>query len=134
MAKKSARAPAAVAFIESMECLPVTQIPEGRQWTFEIKLDGFRLEAVKNSGKTTLYSRRGNVLNKKFPYIAQALEDLPDATVLDGEIVALDPEGRSGFTLLQNFRSAEKQIHYLCCRISSDWDQAISWVGYRLIS
>jgi DNA ligase D-like protein (predicted ligase) len=112
MVKNLARAATTVAFIESMECLPVTQIPEGRQWTYEIKLDGFRLEAVKNSGVTTLYSRRGNVLNKKFPYIAEALKDLPDVTVLDGEIVALDAEGRSSFTLLQNFRSAEKQIHF----------------------
>ncbi len=74
--------------IESMECLPVTTLPDGPQWTYEIKLDGFRLEAVKNGGKTTLYSRRGNVLNKKFQYIADGLKKLPDATILDGEIVA----------------------------------------------
>jgi DNA ligase D-like protein (predicted ligase) len=99
-------------FIESMECLPVTKLPDGPEWTYEIKLDGFRLEAVKNSGDVTLYSRRKNVLNEKFPYIAAALADLPDATVIDGEVVALDHAGRSDFQLLQNFRSAEKQIHY----------------------
>jgi DNA ligase D-like protein (predicted ligase) len=112
MANKRKQTGTTVAFIESMECLPVTQLPEGRQWTYEIKLDGFRLEAVKNSGETTLYSRRGNVLNWKFPYVAAALANLPDATVLDGELIALDAEGRSSFTLLQNFRSAEKQIHF----------------------
>jgi DNA ligase D-like protein (predicted ligase) len=112
MAKKSKQTQAKVAFIESMECLPVAKLPEGREWTYEIKLDGFRLEAAKSHGVTTLYSRRGNVLNRKFPYIAAALADLPDGTVLDGEIVALDKKGRSSFTLLQNFRSAEKQIHY----------------------
>src|SRR5450755_1541565 len=94
-------------FIESMECLPVTKLPEGPQWSYEIKLDGYRLEAVKNAGKTILYSRRRNVLNSKFAYIAEALEDLPDATVLDGEIIAMDSAGRSAFNLLQNFRSAE---------------------------
>jgi ATP-dependent DNA ligase len=95
-----------------MECLPVTKLPQGPKWSYEIKLDGYRLEAVKTKGKTTLYSRRRTILNRQFPYIAAALEDLPDATVLDGEVVALDAEGRTDFSLLQNFRSAESHIHY----------------------
>jgi len=70
------------------------------------------LSAVKKKGDTTLYSRRGNILNKKFPYIATALKALPDDTILDGEVVALDEQGRSDFNLLQNFRSAEAKIHY----------------------
>jgi bifunctional non-homologous end joining protein LigD len=100
------------AFIESMECMPVTTLPEGPGWTYEIKLDGYRLEAIKNGGATTLYSRRANVLNGKFQYIADALKKLPDGTVIDGELVAVDPQGRSDFNLLQNFRSAASQIHY----------------------
>ena len=84
--KPKARAVQKPTFIESMECLPVTTLPEGLQWSYEIKLDGYRLEAVKNGGETTLYSRRRNVMNRKFPYIAAALEDLPDSTVLDGEL------------------------------------------------
>jgi DNA ligase D-like protein (predicted ligase) len=103
---------AKVDFIESMECLPVTKVPEGPEWSYEIKLDGYRLEAVKNAGKTTLYSRRRNIMNRQFGYIAEALADLPDATILDGEIVAMDAKGRSDFNLLQNFRSAESKIHY----------------------
>jgi DNA ligase D-like protein (predicted ligase) len=99
-------------FIESMECLPVSKIPEGPQWTYEIKLDGYRLEVVKEKGKITLYSRRRNVLNQKFGYIAEALKNLPDGTVLDGELVALTAEGHADFNMLQNFRSAEQQIRY----------------------
>jgi DNA ligase D-like protein (predicted ligase) len=99
-------------FIESMECLPVSKIPEGPQWTYEVKLDGYRLEVVKEKGKITLYSRRRNVLNQKFGYIAEALKDLPDGTVLDGELVALSAEGHADFNMLQNFRSAEHQIRY----------------------
>jgi DNA ligase D-like protein (predicted ligase) len=110
--KKPAQARAKIAFIEPMECLPVTALPQGDAWSFEIKLDGFRLEAVKKTGETTLYSRRGNVLNRKFSYIATALKRLPDDTILDGEVVALDSQGRSDFNLLQNFRSAESKIHY----------------------
>ncbi len=99
-------------FIESMECLPVPALPEGPDWTYEIKLDGFRLEAIKSGREVTLYSRRGNVLNHKFDYIAKALAKLDAQTIIDGEVVAMDEDGVSDFSLLQNFRSAASQIHY----------------------
>ena len=95
-----------------MDCLPVSKLPDGPEWTYEIKLDGYRLEVVRNGRKTTLYSRRENVLNQRFPYIATALQDLPNETVVDGELVALGPDGRPDFHLLQNFRSAESRIVY----------------------
>jgi DNA ligase D-like protein (predicted ligase) len=75
-------------------------------------LDGFRLEAVKTGGEVTLYSRRRNILNSKFQYIADALHGLPDETVIDGELVALGSDGKPDFNLLQNFRSAEARIVY----------------------
>lgn len=112
MARKSASPLRTATFIESMECLPVTKIPEGPEWTYEIKLDGYRLEVVRTGGETTLYSRRRNVLNRKFHYIAKALDYLPADTVLDGELVALGPDGKPNFNLLQNFRSAESHITY----------------------
>ena len=59
--------------------------------TYEIKLDGYRIEVVRTGGQTTLYSRKQNVLNHKFHYIAKALDYLPADTVLDGELVALGP-------------------------------------------
>ncbi len=106
--------PRAVArFIETMDCLPVSTVPQGLQWTYELKLDGYRLEAVKTQGHVTVYSRRHNVLNRKFGYIAEALEKLPDETVLDGEArTAMDEAGHADFNLLQNFKSAESKIHY----------------------
>jgi DNA ligase D-like protein (predicted ligase) len=110
--KKAARPTSKASFIETMDCLPVTKLPVGEGWTYEIKLDGYRLEAVKSGGKVTLYSRRHNVLNEKFEYIADALRALPDETVLDGEIVAIDESGKTDFNLLQNFRSAASKIHY----------------------
>jgi DNA ligase D-like protein (predicted ligase) len=109
MPKKSAQT---ARFLECMECLPVPRVPEGPQWSFEFKLDGYRLEAVKSTGKITLYSRRQNVLNTKFPHIAVALKGLPDETVIDGELVALASDGRPNFNLLQNYRSAESHIIY----------------------
>jgi bifunctional non-homologous end joining protein LigD len=108
----SRRPAAAARFVETMDCLPVPKIPSGEEWSYEVKLDGYRLEAVKSRGRVTVFSRRRNVLNEKFGYIAEALADLPDGTVIGGELVALDPDGRSNFNLLQNFRSAEAHIHY----------------------
>lgn len=95
-----------------MECLPVAKVPEGSHWTYELKLDGYRLEAVKSEGRVTLYSKRANDLTKRFDYIAEALRSLPDETVIDGELVALDEQGRPSFNLLQNYRSAASHIIY----------------------
>ena len=108
------------AFIEPMECLPVSKLPEGTQWVWEIKLDGYRAIAVK-SGRLTLFSRRKNSLNTKFPYIVEPLNSLPDNTVVDGELVAIDDNGRPDFHALQNFRSAASRVHFyifdlLCCK------------------
>jgi ATP-dependent DNA ligase len=101
----------AAAFIEPMECLAVSKLPEGSQWIWEIKLDGYRAVAVK-SGATTLYSRNGKSLNRRFPYIVEPLRDLPDGTVVDGQIVALADDGRPVFNLLQNFTSESGRIRY----------------------
>jgi bifunctional non-homologous end joining protein LigD len=70
------------------------------------------LEAVKSKGRVALYSRRGIDLTKRFDYIAEALKSLPDETVIDGELVALDEEGRPNFNLLQNFRSSASHIAF----------------------
>jgi ATP-dependent DNA ligase len=118
MVKKSAGVPREVAFIETMDCLPVTAVPDGPEWTYEIKLDGYRLEAVKSAGETTIYSRRQNILNEKFPYIVTALRAIPDGTVIDGELVALGPDGVPNFNMLQNFRSAEVTF---CITHSTCW-------------
>ena len=67
---------------------------------------------MRAGGETSLYSRRRNILNQKFPYIVSALNTLPEDTVIDGELVARGPDGRPNFNLLQNFRSAESHITY----------------------
>ena len=81
-----------------MECLPVTKLPEGTVWTWEIKLDGWRMEAVKTGGRVTLYSRRRKNFNTQFPFIVRELQYLPDDTVIDGELVAVD--GNPNVTLI----------------------------------
>jgi DNA ligase D-like protein (predicted ligase) len=100
------------AFVEPMECLAVAKLPDGAQWLYEIKLDGYRAEAVRSEGGVILFSRSRKSFNKQFSLIVEALADLPENTVIDGEVVALDETGRPDFNLLQNFRSAASRIHF----------------------
>jgi ATP-dependent DNA ligase len=96
--------------IEPMESMPVEKIPEGHVWSYELKLDGYRLVAAKTNGSVMLYSRRGSDLSKRFKQVVSGLASLPEETVIDGEIVALDEQGKPDFNLLRNFRSVESPI------------------------
>jgi DNA ligase D-like protein (predicted ligase) len=100
------------AFIEPMECLAVAKLPEGPQWVYEIKLDGYRAVAINSKGKLSLVSRKRKSFHRQFPYIVEALNDLPENTVVDGEIVALDETGRPNFNLLQHSRDQASRICY----------------------
>ena len=100
------------AFIEPMDCAPVSKLPDGSQWVFEIKLDDYRAIGVKTSSETILYSRNHKNFNKRFPQIAEALADLHADTVIDGEVVALDESGRPDFHRLQHFTAEASRICY----------------------
>jgi len=100
------------AFIEPMECLAVTTLPEGSAWLYEIKLDGYRALAINSKGNLSLVSRHRKSFNRQYPYIVEALTDLPENTVVDGEVVALDDAGKPNFNLLQHSRSQASRICY----------------------
>jgi bifunctional non-homologous end joining protein LigD len=71
-------------------------------WIFELKHDGFRLLAARESGECRLFYRRGGDASRTFPEVKQALVAIPfEDCVLDGELVVLDEEGRSSFQSLQ---------------------------------
>jgi bifunctional non-homologous end joining protein LigD len=72
-------------------------------WLFEVKWDGFRAIARLSGSEATLTSRNGNDLTGRFPTVARALAQAsktPDC-VLDGEVCALDEDGRSSFSVMQ---------------------------------
>ncbi len=71
-------------------------------WIFELKYDGYRLIASRETERAVLWSRNGNDLTETFPDIARALQGLPyDGTVLDGEVVVHDEAGLPSFSRLQ---------------------------------
>jgi bifunctional non-homologous end joining protein LigD len=87
---------------------------DGAEWLFEIKWDGYRAVAFIKDGKLRLVSRNQNELTERFP----ELKDLPKFiqaknAILDGEVVALDDEGRASFSLMQQrtgFRPGGRRI------------------------
>jgi len=83
---------------------PLTAIPSGTDWLFEVKWDGYRAICFITDGKVRMASRRGNVMDKQFPEVAEALPKSirAESAVLDGEVVALDENGVPSFQLLQN--------------------------------
>jgi bifunctional non-homologous end joining protein LigD len=84
-----------------MKALAVATVPTG-SWRTEIKFDGYRALAVLRDGDVELWSRNEKPLTADYPEVAAALRRVRcKSAVLDGEIVALDPEGRSRFQLLQ---------------------------------
>ena len=97
-----------------MQCKPVTALPTDEKWTFEIKFDGYRCIAVKRGREVTLFSRNQKVLNKRFPKVVDALASLDGDFVLDGELVALDSQGRPSFQLLQNNLSRALPVYFYC--------------------
>ena len=65
------------AFIEPMQCKPVTALPVNGKWTCEIKFDGYRCIAVKRGSEITLFVRNKKVLNKRFPKVVDSSADNP---------------------------------------------------------
>jgi bifunctional non-homologous end joining protein LigD len=86
-----------------MECLQVERLPEDDDWIYELKLDGYRAQGIRDSRGARVLSKNGKDLSKKFPAVATALDHaLMEQTVVDGELVAFDEDGRPSFNVMQN--------------------------------
>src|SRR5207302_3250534 len=88
--------------IHPMLATPVGEPFDGEEWLFEIKWDGYRAVAFIEDGKARLVSRNQNDLTARYPELKN-LSELVKAknAILDGEVVALDEQGRASFSLMQ---------------------------------
>lgn len=86
---------------------------EPRRWSYQIKLDGYRAIAFKSGGTVQLRSRNDNDFNGRYPSVVRGLEGLPNETVIDGEVVALDEDGRPSFNALQNYAPGTPIVYYV---------------------
>jgi bifunctional non-homologous end joining protein LigD len=79
-----------------------SKLPRGEQWRYEPKLDGFRgLLWRRTETVIELLSRNTRDMSPWFPELVGAGQALPVDTLVDGEIVIADEQGRSDFTALQ---------------------------------
>jgi bifunctional non-homologous end joining protein LigD len=100
-------------FIQPMECTRVPKLPEGEDWVYEVKQDGYRVIALVENKSAILYSMSGQDYTSQFRPVAFALKNLHQGSlVLDGEIVALDERGIASFQELQNRRTSRRPIVY----------------------
>ena len=79
------------------------ELPKGDDWLYEVKWDGYRALGYVRAGEARLVSRNGNDLTARFPDVAKALAKAarsPDC-VVDGEVCALDDQGRPSFSAMQ---------------------------------
>jgi bifunctional non-homologous end joining protein LigD len=97
---------------EPMLCEGAERPPEGSNWRYELKLDGYRAIGRKSGRSAQLWSRNQKDFTRRFPDIVKGIAELQSDTVIDGEIVALDEGGKPSFNLLQGFGSASAIVLY----------------------
>jgi len=95
----------------------VSSIPEGDQWLYELKYDGYRIIAYIEENLVRLITRNGHDYSIRFPTIVSALADLADgrAMILDGELVITDESGKTDFQALQSYvrKGKDGQLTYI---------------------
>ena len=98
--RKASKAPPA--FVAPQLATLVDEVPAGTSWIHEIKYDGYRLLLSVGEGVATAWTRNGLDWSDKFKALVKAAARLPAGCLMDGEVVALDDEGRPSFQLLQS--------------------------------
>src|SRR5262249_4894643 len=100
--------------IAPMEALPVEAIPQGPNWQYEPKWDGFRCLAFRDGGDVKLQSKSGRPLNRYFPEMAVVRDSVRAAAfVLDGELAVPADRGFSFDALLQRIHPAASRVKKL---------------------
>src|SRR5580704_10940115 len=97
--------------ISPMVAVSATSLPIGGEWSYEVKWDGYRALALKDGTDVRLVSRNLKDLTAQYPALAAATSKLkPKATILDGEIIAVDEQGRSSFQALHHRTTSPLQL------------------------
>jgi bifunctional non-homologous end joining protein LigD len=101
-------------YLSPMLATLVNECFDDPDWIFEVKWDGYRIMARLSGGDAALYSRGRIDMTKKYPHTADALRHIAEAhdAVIDGELVALDAEGRPRFQLMQQPRADTPLVYY----------------------
>src|SRR5471032_3263937 len=100
-------------FVEPMKASTAPPPPYNGQWLYEVKFDGFRVLAIKNGRDVELWSRNQKRLDGRFPEIVKAVARLSIKNcILDGEVCALDAQGKSSFQLLQKSNETNCPVVY----------------------
>jgi ATP-dependent DNA ligase len=87
-------------------------IPEGPEWRYEPKWDGFRTIVFRDGDDVELGSRNTKPLTRYFPEVVEAVKAaFPDKAVVDGELVVMDESGKLEFDLLS------QRIHPAASRV-----------------
>ena len=90
-------------FVSPMKATAVAKLPEGEQWIYEVKWDGYRALAAKAGEEVRLLSLKNRNLTNDFPGIVATVRGIhAESALIDGEIVAVDRRGRPSFQMLQN--------------------------------
>ena len=91
------------AFVQPQLATLVDSVPQGDDWVYEIKFDGYRVLCRIDKGRATFLTREGQDWTRRFGSLVDAAKHLPvDQAFLDGEVVALEQNGKTNFQLLQN--------------------------------
>jgi bifunctional non-homologous end joining protein LigD len=100
-------------FIDPMLLLRTDRLPDdGQRWEYQLKFDGYRAIAFKTAGRVHLRSRNDNDFSVQYSEVVKGLANLPDETVIDGEVIAFGDDGRPSFEILQNYGSSKAAVHY----------------------
>src|SRR5437763_7134918 len=90
--------------VPPMLATSATSLPDGDEWTYEVKWDGYRAQVIKDGDQVLLASRNLKNITRQFPAVARAVARLRAKRAhLDGEIVALDAAGRPSFQALHHW-------------------------------
>ncbi|MGE5272471.1 MAG: DNA ligase D [Verrucomicrobiota bacterium] len=110
-----------------MLATPAEKVPPGPGWLFEVKWDGYRALAYLRRGEPTLVSRNGNDLTDRFRGIANAIPrstTTPDC-VLDGEVCALDDDGRPSFSAMQQAKPGTPIVYEVFDVLEADGEPIV---------